>query len=121
MSKFKVGDKVRISLSAPIQQGTVGTIDSIDQDGNCVIGSFWFTEDELELVTTYKTKTSRSADLGTLQEEVNQMYESCKKSQESFKDDKIVKCNHSNKKVVKMVYSAYLYCPDCKEDLGDVE
>lgn len=27
-------------------------------------------------------------------------------------------CNHPNKKVVHLIVSKYLYCPDCKEDLG---
>ena len=31
------------------------------------------------------------------------------------------KCLHPNKKVVRLISSAYWYCPDCKADLGDVK
>ena len=31
------------------------------------------------------------------------------------------KCLHPNKKVVRLIASAYWYCPDCKADLGDVK
>lgn len=30
-------------------------------------------------------------------------------------------CSHPNKKVVRLIQSSYLYCPDCKADLGDVK
>lgn len=30
-------------------------------------------------------------------------------------------CSHHNKRKVNLIYSSYMYCPDCKQDLGDAK
>jgi hypothetical protein len=63
MSKFKVGDRVRVvnissSASAALQsmRGTEGVIEAIRSAGVCTIKGRVFYEEELQLITDVKTE-----------------------------------------------------------------
>jgi len=134
MSKFKVGDEVRIKYSniSEFDKNGIWEIVRISNgEIECkqepVFGQpiYYTTRDEYNLelegkpsmgvspsYTTHKVTRAKDGtwDLGPLwgDEEVK------------IEEDK-ARCCHPNKKLVQLIYSSYMYCPDCKTDLGDAK